>query len=524
MPTTTVLRAYRYALDPNAAQLADLQRHAGAARWAFNHALAMKVAADKAWRAAVDVLVAQGMDVKTARKQIKRQVPGAFQVQKDLNAIKPTRHTPPEPEGFIGPRRPCPFHAEISARVFQSGFQHADAAWSNWRSSQTGQRAGQKMGFPRFKRKHTAREAFKLCHNKKAPEIRPDGYRRLRIPKLGSIRLHQSNKRMTRLIQRGQAVVSSVTISRSGHRWYASVLCEVQQQIPDKPSRAQRTRGSIGVDLGVRTLAGLSKPLALDKDHPPSQLVANPRHADRERKRLTKAQRAFARTTKGSNRRTKAARRIGRIQHLIAERRATSLHTLTKRLTTAHAMVCVENLHVRGMTASARGTVDNPGRQVRQKAALNRAILDASFGELRRQITYKASWYGSQILVLDRWWPSSKTCSHCGWRNPSLRRGDRVFNCTECGLSMDRDINAALNIERETTVACGKAFVPGRRKTPVEKAEVPKSARAKGSVRRSGKDRPTPVQIPEGQPFGHPRSARTPLPRPDQGTAKTSKK
>ncbi|MFF7234480.1 RNA-guided endonuclease TnpB family protein [Streptomyces sioyaensis] len=158
-------------------------------------------------------------------------------------------------------------------------------------------------------------------------------------------------------------------------------------------------------------MAALSQPLA--SDNPASQFVSNPRHVRRAEKRLTKAQRALSRTEKGSARRAKARRRVGRLHHEVAARRDSALHTLTKQLTTQFATVAIEDLNVAGMTRSARGTVTAPGSRVRQKAGLNRAILDAAPGELRRQLDYKTSWYGSQLAVLGRWWPSSKTCSTC---------------------------------------------------------------------------------------------------------------
>ncbi|MEU4213228.1 RNA-guided endonuclease TnpB family protein [Streptomyces sp. NPDC026206] len=146
--------------------------------------------------------------------------------------------------------------------------------------------------------------------------------------------------------------------------------------------------------------------------------MANPRHVRQAEKRLAKAQRTLSRTEKGSARRHKARSRVARLHHELAERRATALHALTKRLTTGFTTVAIEDLNVAGMTRSARGTLAAPGRCVRQKSGLNRAILDAAPGELRRQLTYKTTWYGSTLAVLDRWWPSNKTCSACRWQNP----------------------------------------------------------------------------------------------------------
>jgi putative transposase len=458
-----VLRAFRFALDPTPVQLGAFARHAGAARWAFNYALGRKVAAHQQWRASVEALVGAGVPEEEARKRVKVPVPTKPAIQKHLNSIKGDSRTGGLPAGAYGPERPCPWWHEVNTYAFQSAFLDADQAWKNWIESLRGLRAGRRVGYPRFKKKGRSRDSFRLHHDVKHPGIRLAGYRRLRLPKVGEVRLHESAKRLGRLIDRGQAVVQSVTVSRGGHRWYASVLCKVTQDIPDRPTRRQRERGRVGVDLGVKHLAVLSQPL--DPAVPGSCFVANPRHVRQAEKRLVKAQRALSRTQKGSARRDKARRRVGRLHHELALRRDTALHTLTKQLTRRFATVAVEDLHVAGMTRSARGTLAAPGTRVRQKASLNRAILDTAPGELRRQLTYKSLWYGSALVVLDRWWPSSKTCSACGWQNPRLTLADRTFHCGACGLSVDRDLNAARNIEQHAGTGTAPQVASGRGET-----------------------------------------------------------
>jgi putative transposase len=446
-----VLRAFRFTLDPTPGQEEVLLRHAGAARWAFNHALGMKVAAHRQWRSAVEGLVESGVSEVDARKRVRVPVPTKPSIQKHLNSIKGDSRVGGLPEGVAGPARPCPWWHEVNTYAFQSAFIDADRAWGNWLDSLRGRRAGRRVGYPRFKKKGRSRDSFRLHHDVKRPSIRLATYRRLRLPTIGEVRLHDSGKRLARLVDRGQAVVQSVTVSRGGSRWYASVLCKVTTELPDRSTRAQRERGRVGVDLGVKHLAVLSQPLLAD--HPASQFVSNPRHVRRAEKRLAKAQRALSRTEKGSARRGKARRRVGRLHHEVAVRRDSALHVLTKQLTTRFAAVAIEDLNVAGMTRSSRGTLAAPGSRVRQKAGLNRAILDAAPGELRRQLTYKASWYGSQLAVLDRWWPSSKTCSACGWQNPRLALADREFHCTDCGLRIDRDLNASRNIAAHAVLA-----------------------------------------------------------------------
>lgn len=429
------LRAFRFALDPTPTQRAELAQHAGAARWAYNHALAAKFAAYEKRGAGIRELVAGGMDQIETGKHVGITVPTKPVIQKAWNAIKGDDRS-----GIEGL---SPWWHRCSTYAFQSAFADADAAWRNWWDSRTGRRAGRPVQKPRFKSKHRSRDSFRIHHDVKRPTIRPEGYRRIIVPRLGSIRIHDTAKRLCRAIERG-AVIQSVTISRGGHRWYASIL--VKDPTPAAvTTRRQHAAGVVGVDVGVTALAALST----------GELVDNPRHLRVGRKRLTKAQRALSRTLRGSARRRRAAAIVGRRHHEIAERRATTLHTLSKRLSTGWVVVAVEDLNVAGMTASARGTVERPGRNVRAKAGLNTAILDVSPGELRRQLAYKTSWYGSTLAVCDRWFPSSKTCSQCGTVRSKLSLAERVFRCESCGLVINRDANAARNIAAHAVVASG---------------------------------------------------------------------
>ncbi|MFV8142164.1 RNA-guided endonuclease InsQ/TnpB family protein [Mycolicibacterium senegalense] len=306
-------------------------------------------------------------------------------------------------------------------------------------------------------------------------------------------------KRLRRAIARG-AVIQSVTISRGGHRWYASVLVKAVGHVPASASRRQRDAGTIGVDIGVNHLAALSD----------GTLVDNPRHLRRARGQLCRAQRALARTEKGSQRRRQAAARVGRLHHEVAERRASTLHELTKQLATGWHTVAIEDLNVAGMTRSARGTAEQPGRNVKAKAGLNRSILDVSPGELRRQLEYKTRWYGSSIALCDRWFPSSQTCSACGAR-VKLTLADRVFRCTACLLVIDRDVNAALNVAAHAvTVAPGTGeTLNARRAAPGPSPRVRTTPGA--ALKREDHVRFGGVVTPAEQSTGHPKSRR-PLP------------
>ncbi|MGW2599502.1 RNA-guided endonuclease TnpB family protein [Streptomyces klenkii] len=506
MPSTEITRAFRFALDPTTAQVAAFDRHAGAARWAFNHALGVKIGAHRRWRAEVDALVADGMPEQAARKAVKLHMPKKPQIQAHLNLIKGDSRHQQLPDGALGPHRLCPWWHEVGTYAFQCAFQDADRAFKNWVDSVTGRRAGRRVGYPRFKRKATARRSFRLF------PVRLDGYRRVVLPRIGSVRIHGSAKKLARLVQRGAVRFLGVTVSQSGSRWYASLACVVQQELA-RTTRAQQARGRVGVDVGVRVLAALSRPVTLTPGGDAFLLLPNPRHADADRRRLTRAQRDFARTQKGSQRRKKAARRIGRIHHTVAERRATGLHTVSKRLTTAYAEVAVEGLHVQGMTASARGTREAPGRRVRQKAGLNRSVLDAAFGELRRQITYKSGWYGATTIVRDRWYPSSQLCSACGWRNPNLTAAEQTFHCTACGLVLHRDLNAARNIEQPplSYVAPEEEETRPGRPRPQETKRNARGGDVRPAIHSGG--RRSPAKREDPAPAGPPRESNLPATR-----------
>lgn len=434
--TVEVLRAYRFCLDPTAAQRQMLARYAGAARWAFNARLGVLVDGHRRYLQEVAYATyTDDVDEAGARALVKARggVPtmSLAAQSRELTALianhRDRAAAEPEGEGAW-------LHL-INRHAIVAGMRNADRAWSNWIASHRGQRAGARVGYPRFKRKGRARDTFSLFHDVKKPGIRLDTYRRLRLPNIGEIRVHDSGKRLGRAIARGDARIQSVTVSRAGHRWYASVLVK-QQQEQCGPTRRQRAAGTVGVDLGVKVTAALST----------GELVPNPRVKAAVAARIAKTNRALARAQKGSRRRSRLVTRLGRLHHLEALERQRHTHALSKHLATGWSVIAVEDLNVAGMTRSARGTREQPGRGVRAKAGLSRAILDVAPGELRRQLDYKTGWYGSRLHVVDRWAPTSKTCSRCGWVKPKLGLAERTYRCDECGLVIDRDVNAARNI------------------------------------------------------------------------------
>ena len=227
---------------------------------------------------------------------------------------------------------------------------------------------------------------------------------------------------------------SQVTVSRdAAGRWFVSLL--VEETITPHAS----TDAAVGVDLGITTLAALST----------GEKVTNPKYEKADRAKLAKAQRNLARKKKGSANRAKARLKVARIHARIADRRRDHLHKFTTRLVRENQVIAIEDLAVRNMV---------------KNRSLARAISDASWSELRRMLEYKADWYGRELVAIDRWYPSSKTCSDCGHLLRSLPLNVREWVCAECGAIHDRDVNAAKNVLAAglAVKACGDGVRPPR--------------------------------------------------------------
>ena len=279
---------------------------------------------------------------------------------------------------------------------------------SSWSKSRKGQRKGKRVGFPKFKSKN-ATMRFAYSTNFTAPtESDPYG---LKLPRIGRVHCMENvYKRVNgaRLIR--------ITVSRRAGHWYASLTVEREPTATASPKR-----GVVGVDLGVKNLATLSD----------GTVIPNPRALNAGLRALRKAQKALSRKVKGSVRREKAKGRVARLHARVADARADVINKATTMIANTYSAVCIEDLNVSGMV---------------KNRSLARSVSDASLGEFRRQLEYKTARTGAVLRVVDRWFPSSKTCSNCGVVKAKLPLAERVFNCDDCGLSIDRDLNAAINI------------------------------------------------------------------------------
>jgi putative transposase len=440
--TTVIRRAYRLTLDPRPEQVQKLSQWAGAARFAYNHAIAAKQSSHKLWLQEVAFTTYSPAEPteEQARKSIRIPTPSA----NDFNGwLTETRkaHRDAAVKGITvlgrDGRDHEPWIHAVNRYALVGGMRNADAAWKNWVASFRGTRAGRRVGYPQFKKRGVARESFMIAHDRKRPGIRLATTRRLRIPGFGEVRIHDHARALQRKLRKGTVDITSVTVTRRGHRWYASLA--VEETIPTpRLSKRKRAAGTVGVDLGVRTFAALSN----------RELIENPKIKAAQAKKLARLQRRLARSQKGSRNRAELVRKIGRLAHLETRQREGHAHDVTNRLVKTWAVIGIEDLNVRGMTRSARGTIEKPGKNVRAKSGLNRSMLDVAPGQVRRLLTYKSAWSGTQLVVINRWAATSKTCSNraCGAVKAKLSRGAETFKCEHCGLTLDRDINAAINI------------------------------------------------------------------------------
>ena len=296
-----------------------------------------------------------------------------------------------------------------SKESYNMGLYGLARGLSNWSKSRKGQRKGRRVGFPKFKSKNTTMR-FAYSTGFTAPKA-SDPYG-VKLPRIGRVHCMENvYKRVNgaRLIR--------ITVSRRAGNWYASLTVEREPAAKPAPNG-----GAVGVDLGVKNLATLSD----------GTVIPNPRALGTRLKALRKAQQSLSRKVVGSARREKAKGRVARLYARVADVRADTINKVTTMIARNYSVVCVEDLNVAGMGKNRH---------------LARSLSDAALGEFRRQLKYKTARTGAALRVVDRWFPSSKMCSNCGVVKAKLSLSERTFNCDACGASMDRDLNAAINIE-----------------------------------------------------------------------------
>ena len=443
-----VTRAVEVVLDPSPSQQRWLRSYVGSMRAAYNWALAevrdnLDVRRDERARGVAED------DLTPALSWSRESLMARWRDQRD---------------------RVHPWHRDVSIHAFRTGIDNAAAALGNFSASRSGRRRGSRVGFPRFKHRRS-RQAVTFVELADGVDhrhwIHPDSRRhvRLMLPRragdgtwerrhtrprsqqaagrdrrseLAWIHTHQPDAvgEVWRLCDTGRATIQALTIKFEGGRWKAVLrlrLTDGAARLRNPGEPVKWHGGAIGVDLGLTHLVTLDRPVpGLTDEH---GHVPNPRILDRHLTRLRRLDRAIARCEKHSKNRAKLIRRRQKLHGKVTETRKLFLHELTRRLAGGFDVVCVEDLHVAGLAR-------------RKGLAGGRSVAEASMGELVRQLTYKTADRSATLVQVGRYYPSSQTCSQCQART-KLALWQRVYHCTACGLTLDRDVNAARNIAAE---------------------------------------------------------------------------
>ncbi|MFI5780783.1 RNA-guided endonuclease InsQ/TnpB family protein [Nocardia sp. NPDC051570] len=414
---------FRFCLDPTVEQQAMLARHAGAARFAFNHCLAETKTALNRRRRHLDVRVPwTGFDhINRFNAWKKTEDAGRVFTVDPAGAVSLTA---------IG----LGWRNQVSQQVFEEAAVDLGHGLRAWRDSRTGTRAGPRVGFPRFKAKSSTVASFRLrnrCSPRGRASIRvgEDRPRSVTLPVIGVVRVREDTRRLRRMTTKGRARILSATISHRAGRWMISLATEAAD-LPAAHRHPVRAPGDhqgwVGVDRGLSALVVAATAGGVEVE----RVTDQPRPLVTGMRRQRRLARSVSRKQKGSRGRRAAAARLARHHHRIRNIRAHFLHQASNRLVKTHDRLVIEDLNIAGMLGNRH---------------LARAIGDAGWGEFARQLRYKQAWRGGHVITVDRWFPSTRLCSGCGVRNDGLTLADRVFACG-CGTRLDRDLNAAINL------------------------------------------------------------------------------
>jgi putative transposase len=392
--TTLVTQAYRFAIDPNPEQRNALRSHIGGSRFAYNALLALVKANWDENRSKKDA----GVDVTREDYLGTSHFDLLYLWAKHRDEL-------------------APWWGENGASTYNDAAQRLSRAFANWRK--------EKSNFPAFKRCGRGGSVRFM-----ATSVRLTDSHHARIARVGELKTYESMRKLYRHVERGTGTIKAVTVIERRGEWSLSFTVEVQRAIPATrvPERV------IGVDMGLLTLYTGATP-----DGEQVLTVENPRHLLMAQRQLAHTQHIASRRQgprKGvapSNRWERAHARVQKVHSRTVHARRNLINETTTMLAKNYDIIVVEDLNIAHLV---------------KNHLLAKHISDASWGEFIRQLGYKTTWYGSTLVKVDQFYPSSKTCASCGTVKAKLSLSTRTYAC-ECGHSMDRDLNAAINLARQ---------------------------------------------------------------------------
>ncbi len=323
-------------------------------------------------------------------------------------------------------REKYPWMLEVTKNAPQMAIIQVDAAHQNFFAKRAKRPTFHKKGI---------HDSFTMTND----QFVVDGSR-IRIPLLGWVRMREP--------LRFSGKILSATISREADHWMVSIAVETENPIPHPASENQ---GTIGVDLGVSALATLST----------GECIVGPKPHKAALTRIKRLSKSLSRKKLGSANRAKAKKKLSSLYVRTRHVREDALHKLTTELTKKHSVIVIEDLNVRGMVKNRH---------------LSRSISDMGFYEFKRQLKYKAERQGGRVILANRWFPSSKLCSNCNHLKADLSLSERQWTCPSCGITHDRDVNAAINLKNlavsSTVTACGEVSTGSGCRTGVKLTSV----------------------------------------------------
>jgi putative transposase len=383
----TIRRGYKLRLYPTGAQRRVLEHWCGGARWTWNAALD--------WRETL------------YRRGHAKNISGQYWLAKLVTRWKRAGSHP--------------WLEDVPADVLGNKLEDQDKAYKAFFEG--------RGRYPQFKSKRERQSVRVNLDARHHGKQRAWAEGTILAPLVGSLRT------------RGRALpatmAKALTFSREPDgRWFVSFSTD-----ESAPQAGKAKHRCAGVDLGVKTLATVATDTGV-------YTIDNDRHERRFAPAKAKLRQRLARQVKGSGRRERTKRRLARLCRREADCRSNATHHATIRIARESQAVAIEDLNVKGMTTSAKGTAAAPGKNIRQKAGLNRAVLDAGFAEWRRQLGYKTRWLARELVTVERFAPTSKECNACGDVNKALKLSEREWTCAGCAAKHNRDENAAKNIRR----------------------------------------------------------------------------